>query len=939
MAARREILARQISRFAPPSEQDGLNDAELLGRFVAGRDETAFSALVSRHGPLVLHVCRRVLGNVHDAEDAFQATFLVLARKASSIRPPEGLAGWLHGVARRVALKARTVRTRRTRGVKLPVSPRAGVSADPLVDLSARELLDLIDLEIGRLPEVYRLPVILCCLEGHSQEEAAHRLGWTGGSVKGRLERGRALLHTRLSRRGLTLSTTLAVVELSRGVGSAAVVGQLCGATVGAALAFASGSGALGGASMSAAKLAGGVARTLAWERVKIPVVLLLIGGLVSVGIAAHQLSLRPQPRDIAVRASPPIAEGSRSDWTPPPDIRNDPAGPWPEAAAQPIQVSGRVLDPAGQPYSGARLYVGYAPRRCDLTAPFAGADYPVRGTSGQDGVFGFTFARSELNERCLDSSRPVVVAVADGFGLAWAEIADAGLIHLRLVDDHPIEGRIVDRAGNPVVGARLSVREVVSNPAGGLPREVPTNDYSSVRISRGPLPGLAPSQRTGADGRFRLTGLGRNRLVVLALDGPSIAPVGFTIATTSSPPRQFMGATFEHVAAPSRPIRGVVRDSATGQPLAGVRMSLDPFGPAVVTDAEGRYELHCHVSSTHTVLARPQGEEPFFAATARPRGESASGPLNVDVDLVGGIPLGGRVTDRTTGKPPRQAVVMYYPLGSNSRSTALTTSNWAAPSSALVRPDGSYTLAVLPGPGVVLVAASPRDLYASAILSEQGLAAGGESIVDEGSVVEIALGVHRERRSVARYSAIALINPEERAAKVALDLTVEPARAVRGMVVGPDGSPLTGVRVSGLTSGNDTETLDHPSFTVEGLHPRGARHLVFQHVEKGLGKVATVRGDRSDELTVQLDPFGAVTGRIVDKDGKPKPDVLVSLVGRATGMLATDRTDRDGRFRVNLATGQQYSLESRTQLRGAPITVEVESSRTENLGDLVVDR
>src|SRR5262245_57318325 len=225
MAARSEKLLQCIRRLFPAGPNEA-SDAALLGRFLAGRDERAFAALVDRHAELVYQVCWRVLGDAHDAEDAFQATFLVLARKAATVRPREALPGWLHGVARRVALKARTARAGTPHAMSLaaqPVDPRP----DPLARLSARELLAIVDEELQRLPEVYRLPVILCCLEGRSQEETAQQLGWTLGSVKGRLERGRAKLQTRLARRGLTLCAALTAAELSRGAAAALAVARL----------------------------------------------------------------------------------------------------------------------------------------------------------------------------------------------------------------------------------------------------------------------------------------------------------------------------------------------------------------------------------------------------------------------------------------------------------------------------------------------------------------------------------------------------------------------------------------------------------------------------------------------------------------------------------------------------------------------------------------
>src|SRR5262245_21619291 len=141
MAASPETLLRYIHRLVIRPEPDEATDAALLGRFVTARDERAFAALVGRHGPMVLQVCRRVLGDGHDTEDAFQATFLVLARKAAAVGRREALAAWLHGVARRVALKARTARARRARLTRPLEAPAVDSRPDPLAALSARELL------------------------------------------------------------------------------------------------------------------------------------------------------------------------------------------------------------------------------------------------------------------------------------------------------------------------------------------------------------------------------------------------------------------------------------------------------------------------------------------------------------------------------------------------------------------------------------------------------------------------------------------------------------------------------------------------------------------------------------------------------------------------------------------------------------------------------
>jgi RNA polymerase sigma factor (sigma-70 family) len=206
MAPATNLLEHLRRLTSPPAA-----DVVLLSRWIQQRDEAAFAALVSRHGPMVLGVCQRILGDAHEAEDAFQATFLVLARKASSLRRPETVACWLHGVAARLARKYRSAAQRRAGHSRtLAVGP-ADSRPDPLEQLTVREMLGLIDSEIRALREVYRLAVVLCDLEGRTQEEAAQMLGWSPGSLRGRLLRGRARLKARLARRGLALPAGIAL--------------------------------------------------------------------------------------------------------------------------------------------------------------------------------------------------------------------------------------------------------------------------------------------------------------------------------------------------------------------------------------------------------------------------------------------------------------------------------------------------------------------------------------------------------------------------------------------------------------------------------------------------------------------------------------------------------------------------------------------------------
>jgi RNA polymerase sigma factor (sigma-70 family) len=192
-------------------ECGGVTDAQLLERFLARREEIAFEELVRRHGPMVRGVCRRVLGESHAAADAFQATFLVLIRQAASIVPRSRVGPWLYGVARRTALKARSSTARRLRAEQ--EAARGRPHTTPPADLKS-DLGPLLDEELGRLPEKYRAPLVLCLLQAKSRKEAAGLLGWSEGTLSGRLARAKVLLGKRLRRRGITLTSSAVLVAL-----------------------------------------------------------------------------------------------------------------------------------------------------------------------------------------------------------------------------------------------------------------------------------------------------------------------------------------------------------------------------------------------------------------------------------------------------------------------------------------------------------------------------------------------------------------------------------------------------------------------------------------------------------------------------------------------------------------------------------------------------
>ncbi len=263
---------------------DSLPDRELLDRFVKQRDEAAFAALVEQHGAMVLGVCKRVLVHVHDAEDACQAAFLVLARKAASIRKKDALGSWLHGVAYHVATNLKRNLARRCRR---EVSLAADAQDAPAGDMSWKEMQTALDEELLRLPKRFQAPLVLCYLEGKSRDEAASQLGWSLGTLRGRLERARELLRTRLTGRGITLSSTLFAYALTQSSSSAAMPATLAVTTVKAAILSADKATALGIISGDVAALTDATVKSMFVTKLKIALALLFLAGVLGFGVTA----------------------------------------------------------------------------------------------------------------------------------------------------------------------------------------------------------------------------------------------------------------------------------------------------------------------------------------------------------------------------------------------------------------------------------------------------------------------------------------------------------------------------------------------------------------------------------------------------------------------------------------------------------------------------
>jgi RNA polymerase sigma factor (sigma-70 family) len=397
-ANERSKVIQHLRRAVLLKDGAGLTDAQLLEEYLRRREEAALAALVRRHGPMVWGVCRRVLHNYHDAEDAFQATFLVFVRKAASIASPELLANWLYGVAHQTALKARaTAAKRKTRERQVKEMPEPAVSENNLWN----DLQPLLDQELSRLSDKYRSAIVLCDLEGKTRKEAARQLGVPEGTVAARLARGRKMLAQRLTRHGLTLSAASMAAILAQHTASASMPSVVVGSTIKVASLITAGQAAAAGAiSAQAVALMEGVLKTMFLTKLKITTTIVLGMGLLGISWGlyptraaapseAKQEAFLPPPSELA-------AEGKEEG-----DTAKDkqgkrkvglPKGPAPAQVLVSLDKDGKLVVKADQ---FVALKVPPPLRMGQAPAPMPGGPQPgprvvIKGIGGGLGPIAF---------------------------------------------------------------------------------------------------------------------------------------------------------------------------------------------------------------------------------------------------------------------------------------------------------------------------------------------------------------------------------------------------------------------------------------------------------------------------------------------------------------------------------------------------------------------
>jgi RNA polymerase sigma factor (sigma-70 family) len=848
-----------------------LTDGQLLHRFSADRDERAFATLLQRHGALVYGVCRNILRHEHDAEDAFQGTFLVLARRAAVIRHEKAVASWLYRVAYRVAMKAKAASDRRRRREEQVARP---TEDRPVGDLAWRELQAMLDAELNRLPDKYRAPFVLCCLTGKSKAEAAADLGWKEGTVSSRLAKAREVLQRRLARRGVTLSAVLSGLAISQPGASALVPATLLTATRQMAVAFAAGGRLAGEVAAGPASLARAVLRGMTAARLGLPVVALVVLGLAS---TAAVVALDQPTVQVAPVASDP--DGDRS-----PAALVEPA---PDGLHQLI-VRGRVIGSDGKAIPGADIAI-----LADENRPAGDREFSslyqrriiVSGKADTEGKFQFVTPRPRVGQ----DQHYYCLAAGAGQTVAWRmlqTLVEEPEFDLKLKAGQRVRGRLVDDTNSPAVGVKLRVGgfgtpEQTGLGPGGLFNE-------EIAVAAWPA-----SQVTNRDGNFAFDGLPPRATVHLAVRDDRYCPQWLTLKTGEDGPADAGTIKLE----PPRTLEGRVVAADSMQPLANAIVDVTSAirGAPILgsvrarTDANGRFTVKPYPGPSVTVTAGGAPGTPFLAARQDFEWPAGARQPTVEVKLQRGVLQRGVVVEQGRGLPVPGARIQYRPMSGKNRNGdegnlltlwhSLDTSSDA---------NGQFEIPVLPGLGHLLVRGPGHDFISMEVSEYEliyGRKGGGRAFFPDALV---PLTVERGGQ----------VPP--------VVATLRRGVTLKGRVETADGKPVaSGFLISRhyLGSGWETHSEFLPvrdgRFEIPGCDPNRTEPYWFWDHKSLQGAVAHLSGD-DEAVIIRLAPLGFASMRFVDDQGKPArvPGANVYLVVRP-GADRQEPWDKDTPIRL----------------------------------------
>jgi protocatechuate 3,4-dioxygenase beta subunit len=690
-----------------------------------------------------------------------------------------------------------------------------------------------------------------------------------------------------------------------------------------------------GMASITATNLSTTIIGSMAMTKLKIAAAgVLAVAALASVGVLAVG-SWRPDPPRAAMI---PQAGAEKK----PPQAAKE---AQPPASGERIEVRGRVVDPQGRPVAGAAVRT-YDPYR---DVPYWADRHVPEATSGPDGRFMFRVRPRGINSllRQPGAMYPWVVASAPGFGPGWASaVREPGApdeTTVRLEEDGPpIEGRIVDLEGRPVAGARVEAGTLWFAREGSVSAWL---DRARDAVLEGPWRGLdqLPASiiaTTGPDGRFRLTGIGRDRLAEVFVSGPTIATAQLYIANRDGaairtadpfdnmfrrPGITYYPRRFEYAAGPTRPIEGTIRDKDTGRPIAGLTLRGMVYqrgsliwtpGIDAKTDARGHYRLNgLPGGPSYRLFIEPGRGHPYSRATlVTPAGSPALELIAFDIALKRGVLVRGRVTDKATGRPV-SGYVHAFAFADNPHADQFPGYRENQETYVRIGEDGRYEIAALPGRGLIACLSDVgRYRWGVGAATIQGydpkFRGGGFHTLQGGCRID-------------NYHVLAEIHPDPKAETVTLDLQVDPGRSLIIHAVDPEGRPLVGTKASGLAELSSAWAYeqDSPAIEVHALDPSKPRRVTLRHDGRKLVGSVYLKGDEAGPLTVRLQPSGAVTGRIVDEEGRPRGGLELNNLDGFAPEPPPDRgflpgcdsypwiqVGRDGRFRVEgLIPGLKY--------------------------------
>jgi RNA polymerase sigma factor (sigma-70 family) len=918
------------------------SDGQLLERFITHHEEAAFAALVRRYGPLVLGVCRRVLGNYHDAEDAFQATFLILVRKAADIVHAPALGGWLYQVAFRTASRARNaagVRHRHERQAKAMAAP------DDQAAEARQELAPVLDEEVNRLPEKIRLPFVLCYLEDKTHQQAARQLNCSVATLWRRLNRARQLLRLRLARRGLALSAGGLAGALAELPAAAAVPAALATATVRAALLGATGQAlAAAGIAPQVAALAEGGLRAMALTKGKMFLTLALALTVLGTGLCvwAHWAWAGKAPPG----REPPAAAHSRIAPRP---LAHPKLGASPVAGDR-MTVAGRVRDAAGRPVAGTHVaVVGREVADYRRGEGYLGPTVLGKGQADRRGRFRLVVPRTS-QDRFWSVT---LLAGSPGHALALVDLdvdAKRPEVDVQLDKEQAVRGRLFDVQGQPVKGVQVEVLAVFRS-------YEEQGRYQGVHFHNRPtdLPAWPRPAMTDGQGRFAFRGIGPDWSVQLhTRDGRFARQHRESLARERKGGKEIAWAL-----APARTVEGTVTYADTGKPAPHARLHVDTSLERLQgdihhldgrADGRGRFRLVLPEGNYVTIQAYPPAGQPYLIQSQTltwARGDVIK--KGVKLSLPRGLLVRGTVTEKPSGRSVAGATVEFVRfVDDNPFFNARGRSPIAVTSAG-----GRFEMAVVPGPGHLLIKGPTPDFLHEEIGSRQLY--GRKFISNWQNYVDAAVALN--------------LKPNSGLHEVAA--TLRRGVTIRGTVVRPDGRPVARAYLVSRTylllgytlNGVQPRLVKEGRFDLPGCDPDGTVRAFFLDARNRLGAVAELSGKQAGQpVTVRLRPCGSARVRFVDGKGNPfrgvYPGVGIPLtpgapfqVNKGQKPLAgvahlddeTYRPDAQGRVQLPAlipgATLWLSGLDANRVYFAIHKEFKVEAGKTIDLGDIVVKK